>query len=215
MNHRSETVRGGLLARIWVLGAAAALVAVAGGLPAFAESIWEKRDRASAFLYTDNVAADVGDSLTVLISDTTSVKNKGERKAEKSTSSTGSFKIDTAVACVALPSGDVQESSERKFAGTSDYKSTREFLDSVTVTVIDKLPNGNMVVAGRSQRSIDKDNVVTILTGVIRAEDISGVNTISSTRVAHLSLYYEESGPTPSYAGHGWLSRIFNYVWPF
>jgi flagellar L-ring protein precursor FlgH len=214
MTNKSETDRGGLVARACVLAAAAAFLAVAEH-PAFAESIWDKRDRACGFLYTDNVAADVGDSLTILISDTTSIKNKGERKAEKSTSSTGSFKIDTGLGCVALPSGDVQESSERKFQGTSDYKSTREFLDSITVTVIDRLPNGNLVVAGRSQRSIDSDNVVTILTGVVKPEDISGANTISSARVAHLSLHYEETGPTPSFAGHGWLSRIFNYVWPF
>ncbi len=208
MAGRDRAVGAGGLG-LWVLAAA---VAAAWGATAAADSIWDKRAPAAAFLYTDNVAAEVGDSLTVLITDTTSIQNKGERKAEKTTNSTGSFKLG---GLVSLPSGDVQETSERKFDGTSDYKSTRSFADSITVTVLDKLPNGNLVVAGRSQRCIDTDNVTTIVTGIVKPEDISGANTISSTRLAHLSLSYEETGPTNAYGGPGWLSQIFNLFWPF
>ena len=209
-------MKGNLAAGARVRGilVGAAIVALAASA-ASAESIWARRDRTSAFLFTDNVAAQVGDSLTVLIADESTVKNKDDRKLEKTTDASGSVKLKTALVDFTIPSGNLQQESSRTLEGSSDRKSSRRFTDSVTVTVIDELPNGNLVVAGRSARSIDDEVVVTILTGVVRPVDISGANTVSSTRVAHLSIYYETSGPDTFYAKDGWLNAILNYLWPF
>lgn len=208
--------RDGLTARACAVGAAVSVVlAVVAASGTQAESIWDRRDRASAFLYTDNVASDIGDSLTVLIADLSTVTSKGDRKLAKTTAASGSATIDVPLVDFRIRSGQLAQESSRTFEGSSNFKSTRQFRDSVTVTVMDKLPNGNLVVAGRSERFIDGDDVLTVLTGIVKPEDISGQNTVSSTRVAHANIYYETSGMGPAYDQRGWLNSILDLIWPF
>jgi len=200
----------------WLLraGVAAALV-VAWASCASAESIWDNRDAAHAFLYTDNVASDIGDSLTVIISDTSSFKNKREREMEKTTSSSGSVNLETSLVDFKIPTGHLEQESSRTFEGSNDYKVSSKFTDTITVTAVDRLPNGNLVVAGRSERYIAGEDTVTILTGIVKPEDISGANTVSSTQIAHLTVHYETTGQSTGYVDQGWLNTILNYVWPF
>lgn len=203
-------------ARHLLSGAVAAVcIALVAASAARADSIWDNRDRPAAFLYTDNLAADVGDSLTVLIADQSSFKKKGEREMEKTTSGSGSVTVKTSLVDLTIPAGDLQQQSSRKFEGSNEYTSSRQFVDSITATVIDRLPNGNLVIAGRGERTIAGEDVVTILTGITKPEDISGANTISSTRVANLRIYYDTTGPSDAYMEPGFLNRIFDFIWPF
>jgi len=196
----------------------ACLLAVAAAGPSGgalrAESIWHRRAPTAAFLYGDNVASRVGDSLTVLIADQSSFKKKGERQMDKSSAHKGSLSMDVGHWSLSQPVG-TKQSSSREFKSSSEYNSSRQFVDSISVTVVDRLPNGNLVIAGRSERHIADELVITILTGIIRPEDISGSNTIPSTRVARLNIFYQTSGVSNAYMNQGWANRILNFIWPF
>ncbi|MFO8008934.1 MAG: flagellar basal body L-ring protein FlgH [Candidatus Brocadiia bacterium] len=180
-----------------------------------AESLWEHRQRDTAMLYSDNAAAEVGDTLTVLIADQSSFSLEGEREMEKTTAHSASANFDTAVVDVTLPAGRLSQDTSRTMEGSDEYTGTRTFSDSVTVTVKDKLPNGNLVIAGRKQRYIAGEEVVTVLNGIVRPEDVGGSNTVSSRLVAHLSLYYETTGSSDAFIKEGWANRILSYLWPF
>lgn len=195
--------------------ATVAVLLTAVAMPVRAESLWDRRQRSSAYLYTDNLAAQVGDSLTVLIAEESSFEMEGERTLEKNSSSSGSVEFDTPLAELSIPRGQLSQNSSRSLDGSVDYTDTRTFADSVTVSVVDRLPNGNMVVAGRSHRRIDGERTNTVLTGIVKPEDISGGNTVSSRRVAYLNIYYEPQGPSESYVRDGWFNSILNYIWPF
>ena len=195
--------------------AVAALVLAAAAAPLRADSIWDRRQASAAFLYSDTLASEVGDSLTVIISETSSFKQQADRTLEKDTSSTAHASFKTPVVDLSIASGDADHDSARKFTGTMDYNGKRIFADSVTVTVVDKLPNGNLVVGGRSNRQIAGEEVTTVLTGIVKAEDISGTHTVSSARVAYLSVYYETSGSADTFAKDGWLNRVLSVFWPF
>ena len=201
--------------RTWCVLAVAAFLLAAIAAPLRADSIWDRRQQASAFLYSDNLASEVGDSLTVLVSETSSFKQEANRTLEKDTSSTGTASFKTPLVNLDIASGDADSSSTRKSTGTMDYNGSRVFQDSVTVTVVDKLPNGNLVVGGRSNRHIAGENVDTILTGVVKPEDIAAGNVVSSAQVAYLSVYYETNGSADTFAKDGWLSHIVNVFWPF
>ena len=194
---------------------AGVLLALGAAPPACADSLWDRRDGRAAFLFSDNLAADVGDSITVVIADESSFTKKGERELEKTSSSSGSVNINTKLVDLSIPAGNLSQESSRKLEGSNEYTSSREFVDSITCTVIDRLPNDNMVIAGRSSRTIADEDVVTILTGIIRPEDVSASNSVSSMRVAHLSVYYETKDDVDAYMNHGWLNKIINILWPF
>ncbi len=180
-----------------------------------AESLWDRRTRSAGFLYTDNLASEIGDSLTVLVAEETSFELEGGRALEKTTGSSGKLNVETPLVDVGIPAGQLDQESSRTFDGSLDYNDTRQFVDSVTVTIIDTLPNGNLVIAGRSQRDVAGEKAVTVLSGVVKPQDVSGANTVTSTRIAYLDVYYETSGPGESYVKDGWFNRILNIFWPF
>ena len=51
--------------------------------------------------------------------------------------------------------------------------------------------------------------------GVVRPEDISSSNTVSSTKVADAKISYTGTGDMNDSVTKGWLSRYFAYVSPF
>ncbi len=197
------------------LPALAALVLLAAAPAVRADSIWDRRQPSAAFLYADNLAAEVGDSLTVLVSEQSAFKQKADRSLEKTTTSSATANFETPVVDLSIPAGTADHDSSRTFDGSLDYNGTRTFTDSITVTVVDKLPNGNLVVGGRSNRQIAGEEVSTVLSGIVKPEDVAAGNTVSSARIAYLSVYYETSGSSESFDRDGWLSWIINFVWPF
>ncbi len=194
-----------------ILLAAAAMLSLS--TCAVAGSLWARRDERAGNLFQDNVAARKGDTLTVMISEESSFAREGRRDSNKSTSSSASAGLQTTLDNTDDFSGAVSHSSDREFHGSDRRSGNRQFVDSITVTVIDVLPNGNMVLAGRSERHIADEEVTTILSGIVRPTDISGENAVASTDIANLQVYYETKDT--AYVRDGWLSTLFNLVWPF
>lgn len=181
---------------------------------AWADSIWSRRSPRYAFPCSDNVAAEVGDSLTVIIADRSSFTKEGERNMEKKTAHSSQAAASTAGKQWWDPL-ELSEDSERKFESENEYESLRTLKDRIAVTVMDRLPNGNLVIAGRRERQVAGEQVVTVLTGVVRPESISGDNTVPSTRVAHARIHYDTTGDSDAFMEQGFLGKILNYLWPF
>ncbi len=211
----SDTSRSCRRRRVRLCAAAAAALATLWLSPVVrCESLWDSRHRPSALLYTDNVAAEIGDAITVLIADSSSFKITGSRAMEKAAKHGSKATVNVGEAELFTPI-DLSEESSRKFASANQYSGKRELADSVTATVVDKLPNGNLVIAGRSERDVAGESVVTVLSGIVKPEDIGGANTISSRRVSNLKISYETSGPSKGYSEQGIINKILNFLWPF
>ena len=86
---------------------------------------------------------------------------------------------------------------------------------TIAVTVIDVLPNGNMIVAGEKQIGINQGSEFIRLSGVVNPAFILAGNTVSSTTVADARIEYRGSGYIDEAQTMGWLSRIFQSVMPF
>jgi len=195
------------------------LLATAAGA-ARADSLWDRRVRSAAFLYQDLAAADVGDSLTIVIADESAFSKKAARDLSKDATHTAdisaTYTVSDVLKKVILTPLKLGASVLRKFSASNKYTGEREFSDTVTVTVVDRLPNGNLVVAGRSERTVEGEDVVTVVTGVVRPQDIGSENSIRSERVAELRLFYETSGGAGDAFMHlGPLNRLLNVLWPF
>jgi len=197
-------------------------LAMLWGIPRVAqpEDIWQRRTPERGFLFYDSKARNVGDNVTVIISQTTSVDNKEDRTMSKSTSSAGTFDVkgssdggfgtQGAEASMALNS-----TSARKFDGEAAYKAAQAFTDRLTVTVMDVLPNGNMVVSGERRVRVAGEEKVLVLTGIIRGLDIDADNTINSQYIAQAQWSYQGGATSQKFTRQGWLGRAVNVVWPF
>ncbi len=188
--------------------------------PSVGEDLWEHRNPERAFLLNDTLARHVGDLVTVIISEDTTVNQSDKRALDKSSEKSGKFDI-VGSAGGDLGGGegnaalDTSASVGRKFDGSSSFKSARGFSDRVTLTVMDVLPNGNLVLHGRRMINVDRDQREIIVSGVVRISDINPDNTVSSRFVSELRVNYVGEGVDAKYTRPGWFARIVNRFSPF
>jgi flagellar L-ring protein precursor FlgH len=182
-----------------------------------AGSIWAKRNVNSKSTYADDKAIQIGDVLTIIISETTKVDNKVNATQSKTTSDSLTFdgKANKIQGIMNLPTVGVAADSSRSMDGKSNYKDERKIEDRVTVVVEDIHPNGNLVVVGTRMRDISGDKQTIQVSGIVRPSDISYDNTVRSEQVANFQLMSISDGPTKDYTTPGWFSKFMGWIWPF
>ena len=169
----------------------------------------------SRTLFEDRRARYVGDTMTILITETTSASTKSNTSASRSTSISASIPTISGLPGKSLQGLDLSANSANNLAGKGDAAANNVFTGSITVTVIEVLPNGNLQVSGEKQVSIGAGTEFIRLSGIVNPYFISTANTISSTNVADARIEYKESGVISEAQIMGWLARFFMSVLPF
>ncbi|HOQ03836.1 MAG TPA: flagellar basal body L-ring protein FlgH [Anaerohalosphaeraceae bacterium] len=183
-----------------------------------AGSIWAKRTTAAKPMYADDKANQIGDVLTIIISEIHKVDNKV--KQDLSRTSDRSFDLggdDISVGHI-LPNVSkvkVDVDSSKSLSGKSDYKDERKIEDRITVVVMDIHPNGNLVVMGTRTRELNGDTQTIQVSGIVRPRDISFDNTIRSEQVANFQMIAVNEGVTKDFTKPGWLGKFLDKIWPF
>ncbi len=187
---------------------------------AMAQDLWEHRSPTHAFLFYDTQARQVGDLLTIVVREDSSVQNNDNRGMKKQTGLKSAFSFageaDGGFATQdSNASFDESLTSDRSMSGSATFRSQRAFTDRMTVTVTDVLPNGNLIVRGTREITIQGDNRTLIVTGIVRTYDVSPDNTVNSRLISDLRMFYDGKGAEQAFTKQGWLGRIGNKVWPF
>ena len=172
-------------------------------------------------LYTDDVARNIGDVLTIKISENSKVDNKAKRdlkkEVDKSTTFNGELGITTRNNNLLprIPGFTMAAESTNELKSKADFKDERKFVDSITVVVVDILPNRNLVVMGTRHRNIAGDIQTIEVSGIVRPSDIEFDNTVKSEQIADFRIVTRNKGIAAPYTKPGWLGRIFDIIWPF
>ena len=104
----------------------------------------------------------------------------------------------------------------REFTGEADSSQSNSLSGEITVTVVDILPNNNMVVQGEKWLTLNKGKEYIRIAGVIRPQDVSPENTIESGKLADAQIAYSGEGFLADSNEQGWLTKFFNGKWwPF
>lgn len=182
-----------------------------------AGSIWAKRGRNLKALYADDVARRIGDVLTIRITEDSKVDNKAKRDLQKESSRSSDFNGELNIDHIlpSIPGFTMGADSSNEMKSKADFKDERSFVDRVTVVVIDILPNGNLVVIGTRDRNIAGDVQTIEVGGIVRPSDIAFDNTVKSEQVANFRIVTKNSGVSAPYTTPGWLSQIFDVLWPW
>ncbi len=194
------------------------LMVFVGSAAVQASSIWARRDRTRKALYADDKANQIGDLLTIIISEDHKVDNKVKRDASrKSNRQLSVVAKDISIEHVMpkVPEVNIDLQSQKSLAGKSDYKDERSIEDHITVVVVDIHPNGNLVVIGTRSRNISNDNQTIQVSGLVRPSDIFFGNTVRSERVANFQLVAISEGVSEDYNKPGWLGGFLDKIWPF
>ncbi|SMC16825.1 flagellar L-ring protein precursor FlgH [Andreprevotia lacus DSM 23236] len=172
-------------------------------------------------LFEERTAKYAGDILTITIEETLSASNKSDNAANRTSSlsykTTGDLPFVPKQIEKFLTTNDasVGVTGANDMKGTGATNNSNTFKGSITVTVIEQLANGNVIVGGEKQIAINNQINTLRFTGVINPRDIQSGNVISSTKVADARIEQVGVGAMADATTMGWLQRFFLNVLPF
>jgi flagellar L-ring protein precursor FlgH len=172
-------------------------------------------ESAKLSLYEDRRAFFIGDTITIVIEEKTSASKKSSGNASRSGSTGLTVPTVAGVPFKALQGMNIEADSSQKFAGAGDASSNNLFSGNLAVTVIEVYPNGNLLVSGEKQVTINQGTEFIRFSGVVNPVNVTSTNTVSSTRVADARIEYRGNGYINEAQTMGWLSRVFMTLWPF
>jgi len=179
-------------------------------------------------LFEDVKARRVGDIITVVLQERTSAS----KSATASTDKTQATAIDSPTILGATPTFNVPGlipldsnrnntlamdlNSSNAFEGESDATQSNSLTGNITVTIADVLPNGNLVIRGEKWLTLNKGEEFIQISGIVRPQDVSTLNTVLSTQIADARITYSGKGFLADANEMGWLTKFFNSpIWPF
>ncbi len=166
-------------------------------------------------LYEDRRAFYVGDTITIVIEEKTSASKKSSGNANRTGTTDLTIPTISGWPMKGLQGTDIQAGSAQKFSGSGDAASNNLFSGSLAVTVIEVFSNGNLLVSGEKQVTINQGTEFIRFSGVVNPVHITFSNLVSSTRVADARIEYRGNGYINEAQTVGWLSRVFMNIWPF
>ena len=166
-------------------------------------------------LNEDRRAFFVGDTITIVIEEKTSASKKSSGNAARTGSTGLTVPTVSGVPFKTFQGMDIEANSSQKFSGSGDAASNNLFSGNLAVTVIEVYPNGNLLVSGEKQVTINQGTEFIRFSGVVNPVTVTSTNTVSSTRVADARIEYRGNGYINEAQTMGWLSRAFMSIWPF
>lgn len=163
-------------------------------------------------LFADLKARRVGDVLTIRLTESTAASKSAVTKTAKTTgvNNTGPTILGKTITAAGVPIFTTTLSGADSFDGEGSSTQGNSLAGSLTVTVVDVQPNGNLVIQGDKNIRLNQGDEFVHVSGVVRRADIATDNTVTSDKVADAHIIYSGRGVIDSSNRMGWLARFFN-----
>ncbi len=180
-------------------------------------------------LFSDNRARRVGDIVVVNIVENSSASNSADTSADKS--SNNDYRVTAAFDKTSVnmlpylrgigPSATVgpnpvfATSTNNDFEGSGETTRENYVTASLAARVIRVLPGGILQLEGVRQTRVNEETQYMVITGTIRARDVSANNSVMSTQMADANIQYYGKGVLADKQKPGWFTRFMDNLWPF
>lgn len=162
-------------------------------------------------LFEDRRARSVGDTLTVVVSEKNSANSKSN--AAESHSGSNSLTLSPNIFAPRENTGTnttlLSSSASGKFEDKGEHASSDTFSGTLTVTVVEVMSNGNLLVSGEKQVAVGTKTEYLRLSGVVNPANITASNTVSSTQLADARIEFKNNQYIDSAKVTSMLARFF------
>jgi flagellar L-ring protein precursor FlgH len=189
--------------------------------PAFADSLWTSPANSERSMYADRKASRTGDILTVVISESVATQSSQSTKSNKASNidaGISQFIYPPALSGLGTHGGvlpSTKLAAKNDFAGGGEINNTQSLSGRAAVLVTDVLPNGNLVIEGVRVITFSGETQYVVLHGLVRADDVTSANTVTSTNVADVRLEFISDGSLTDAQKRGWLTKIYDKLRPY
>ena len=109
----------------------------------------------------------------------------------------------------------IEAAGAKSFEGEGDYGSKEEITFRTTATIIEVLPNGNLVLQSRHTTKTDNEMTVKTITGICDPRHIAPDDTLLHWRLYDLDLNIQNSGFVKEAANKGFFSQVADFIFNF
>lgn len=166
-------------------------------------------------LFEDRRPRYVGDILTIVISERVNASKNSSTNASRNGSTSADMGLSPDFLGGLLKNQDAKLSGDNKLTAKGGANAANNFSGVITVTVIDVLANGNLLVSGEKQMLINQGTEFIRFSGVVNPRTVDGRNSVLSSQVADARIEYSAKGYIDEAQTMGWLQRFFLNVMPF
>ena len=166
-------------------------------------------------LFEDRRARRIGDTITINLVERNTAQKSANANATRNGNMTAGIGPINRLPLTGLNGLELEAEAESDFNGTGAAAANNVFNGTITVTVIDVYPNGNLLVSGEKMVAINQGNEFIRFSGVINPNNVTTANTVQSTQVADARIEYRGSGFIDESNTMGWLQRFFVAIMPF
>lgn len=169
-------------------------------------------------LYEEPVARHIGDILTISIAENITGSNKSTMNTSQTSSET--LKGPGALSSMngflkTLFDMNLSGSSSVAIKASGQADSNNSFSGTLTVSIVDILPNGNFIVGGDKRVSLDGNDYTLRFSGIVNRMDIHAGNVVDSNKVADARIEKVGQGLIADANSLGWMQRFFLSVMGF
>lgn len=175
------------------------------GSGASAQSLWN--DNSSGNLFGDIKARYVGDTLTIIINETSNASRTGSSRNSKAASASA----DAGVGIFKFIA-EASAASNDSFQAQGSINNTNRVTGRITVQVTEVMPNGNLAISGTQTINQNGEEQKITISGNVRPYDVRSDNTVLSNYVADAQLKIDGKGPISRKQKQGILTQIFNFL---
>ncbi|MBI4509608.1 MAG: flagellar basal body L-ring protein FlgH [Deltaproteobacteria bacterium] len=170
-------------------------------------------------LFEDDRATRVGDIVVIRIDEfesaTRDASTKMDRKSSTAAGIQNSFGLLSSLPQGVSPGALLGATSQNSFDSQGKIERGGRLQATLPVRVRRLLPNGDLYVEGQKVILVNEEEHHLYISGIVRARDIDSDNVVLSSRVAEAEIEYFGKGTMSDTQRQGWLSRLFNKIWPF
>lgn len=169
-------------------------------------------------LFEDHTARRVGDILTITLDEKTQAKKKADLNASKVSTTTITAPNIMGMDPSMIFGKDLSMTldSRHNFQGDGKANQSNSLTGSISVTVVDVFPNGNLRIRGEKRVTLNDGSEYIRLSGIVRPIDIDATNSIPSSKVADATIMYTGDGSVAEASKMGWFSRVLlSPLFPF
>jgi flagellar L-ring protein precursor FlgH len=182
-------------------------------------SLWQT---GSNGFFKDNRAKKVGDIITVNVSVSITANTSANTSASQTNKSqsglTNFLNLADNLTHQGLTLGAgglVDTESDRAFSGSGSTDRKDSLNTTIAATVVQVLPNGHMVIKGKREVAINYEMQELRIAGIVRPEDVSANNVISSNQIAQARVSYGGKGTVNEVQQKKWGARFLDRWMPF
>ena len=184
-------------------------------------SLWPDEGQ-GAFLFRDMRAIQPMEIVTVMINENSEGMKRAETDAESKFSILAAiqnffgeeleYQSDNAGLD---PAALINATTNSKFEGEGETKRAGSLRASMSAVVLEVLPNGLLRLEGTRIMSVDHEEEVMVISGLVRPRDVDAQNKVESNRIANMRIDFYGRGVVAEQTFPGWMARLIRYAWPF